>query len=121
MADEKLGIENLKAVLKFGVGIGTTLAADLADNKLSFSEGLGLVAQLSQVQDFVANKDNIIAEAKDLTVDEIKELVESAEGAITNEEVVATITDALAVLISVKNLIERFTKKKGDAVAGAVA
>lgn len=121
MADEKFGIENLKAVLKFGVTIGKNIADDLSDNKLSFGEVLGLAAQLGQITDFVANKDAIINEAKDLSFDEIKELVAEIEGVITNEEVVATIEDAIAVIVAAKNLIERFTKKKGTVSAGATA
>lgn len=118
MADEKFGIENLKAVLKFGVTLGKNISDDLADKKLSFGEVLGLAAQLGQISDFVANKDAIIAEAKDLSFDEIKELVAEVEQVITNEEVVATIEDAIAVIIAAKNLIERFTAKKGTVGSG---
>lgn len=111
MAD-KVGIENLKAVLVFGVTIGKSISADLEDKKFSFVEMLALLPQLAQIPDFVSKKDQIIAEAKDLSLDEIKELVAVVEGVITNEEVIATIEDAISVAVAAKNLIERFSKKK---------
>lgn len=112
---EKIGIENLKAVLVFGVTIGKNISDDLTDKKFTFTEILGLIPQLAQIPDLVAKKDQIIAEAKDLTLDEVKELVAVVEGVITNEEVVATIEDGIAVAVAVKNLIERFSKKKAAA------
>lgn len=106
MADEKFGIENLKAVLQFGLTLGKTLSTDLSDSNLTFPEILGLVAQLGQVSDFVKNKDAIIQEAKDLSVAEVAQLATLVEGGITNEKIVGTIENALNILVGVKNLID---------------
>lgn len=112
MADEKFGIENLKLVFKFGVSFGKAVATDLEDHKITFLEGMGLVAQLSQVQDFVANKDAILNEAKDLSFAEIQEIAKEVEGVFTNKDVVDTIEDGLSIAVAIKNSIERFSKKK---------
>lgn len=109
--EEKFGIENLKKVLAFGIKVGTDISADLEDGKISLQEGLGLIPDLMGLPDLIANKQAIIDEAKDLSTDEIKELATYAEGAINEESVVATIEDALNLIISAKNLIVRFTKK----------
>lgn len=112
MATEKFGIENLRTVFNFGVSFGKLVATDLEDHKISFAEGLGLVAKLSEVQDIVANKDAIIAEAKDLSFDEIKELLKDVQGVFTNQDVVDTIEDAITIAVVAKRVIERFGKQK---------
>lgn len=109
--EEKFGIENLKKVLDFGIKIGKEVASDLEDNKFSLSEGIALAAQFGAVSDLIAKKDDIINEAKDLSLDEIKELIKDVEGELTSEKVVAIIENALSVIVGAKNLIEIFTKK----------
>lgn len=111
MSVEKFGIDNLKKVLSFGVTIGKQISDDLADKKISLQEALGLIPSLMSLPDLIASKDAIIDEAKDLSLDEIQQLVASVDGAITNENVVGTIEDALNFIVSGKNLVERFTKK----------
>lgn len=112
MADtvEKFGIENLKAVLSFGIAFGKNIAGSLEDGKFTFAEILALLPQISEVPNFIAKKEDILNELKDLSTAEIEELVASVEGAITNANIIATIEDALNIAVATKNLIERFKK-----------
>jgi hypothetical protein len=112
MADEKFGVENLQKLLSFGVQVGKQLSDDLSDGKVSFTEVLALIPSFTALPDFIAKKDAIIAEAKDLSLDEVKQLAASVDGQFANEEVVAIIEDALNFIVSAKNLVERFTAKK---------
>lgn len=105
---EKFGIENLQKVFTFGVTLGKAISTDLADNNLTLTELFGLVAQLSVIPDLLKNKDAIIAEAKDLSITEIQTLVQSIEGVITNQKVVAIIEHALDVATSIYALIQDF-------------
>lgn len=110
MSAEKFGIENLQKVVSFGVTIGTALSEDLKDNKLSFLEVIQLATELSGVSDLLKNKDAIIQEAKDLSIDEVETLVKSVEGAINNAQVTAVIEHGLGVIVSVAALIQDFQK-----------
>ena len=110
MAEEKLGIENLEKVLQFGVQVGKQLTDDLSDKKITFSEVIALIPSFMSLPDFIAKKDAIVAEAKDLSLEEVKQLVDAVDGVFADEEVVAIIEDALNFVVSAKNLIERFTK-----------
>lgn len=105
MANEKLGIENLKKLFNFGIAISKTIGDDLKDKKFSFTEMLGLFPQLMQIQDFVAHKDDIVAEVKDLDFEEIKELIGDAEGIINNEQVTVFVEAAMNFALSAKDLI----------------
>jgi hypothetical protein len=110
MADEKFGIENLKKLVSFGVTIGKNISDDLQDDKFTLQEGLALLPQLMSIPDIINSKDAIISEAKDLSIDEVGELVDGIEGA-TSENVVGIIGDALTFIVAGKSLVERFTHK----------
>jgi hypothetical protein len=110
MADEKFGIDNLKKVVSFGVTVGKQISDDLADDKFTLQEGLALLPQLMSIPDIINSKDAIINEAKDLSIDEVGQLIDGIEGA-TSENVVGIIEDALTFIVAGKNLVERFTKK----------
>lgn len=103
---EKFGIENLKEVFKWAITLGKTVGDDIKDKKFTFAELLGLLPQFLVVQDLLNKKDDIINEAKDLSLDEIKEMAVIVEGVITNAEVVAVIENALNAVVSVIALIE---------------
>ncbi len=115
---EKYGIENLKGLFKFGMTLGQTISEDLKDSKITLPEVFGLLPQLMQISDFIAHKDDIINEAKDLSLEEVKELTRDIEGVITNEKVVAVIEDAVNTIVSIKGLIESVknlvTKDEGN-------
>lgn len=110
MAQEKFGTENLKKLVSFGVTIGKSISDDLNDDKFTLQEGLALLPQLMSVPDIINSKDAIINEAKDLSIDEVGQLVAGIEGA-TSENVVGIIEDALTFIVAGKNLVERFTNK----------
>lgn len=110
MAEEKFGIENLKKLVSFGVSIGKQISDDLKDGKFTLQEGLALLPQLMGIPDIINSKDAIIQEAKDLSIDEVGQLIDSINGA-TSENVVGIIEDALTFIVAGKNLVERFTKK----------
>ncbi|MEO9145076.1 MAG: hypothetical protein ABI237_05915 [Ginsengibacter sp.] len=114
MSNEKFGIENLKKLVAFGVAFGASISADLADGKFTLSEGIALLPQLMAIPDLVASKDAIINEAKDLSIDEVNELVAGIEG-VTSENVTGIISDALTFIVAGKNLVERFTNKPAAA------
>lgn len=107
---ETFGIENLKKVVVFGTNIGKIISTDLEDGKVSLQEVLALLPALMSVPDLIASKDAIIQEAKDLSIDEVGQLVAGLDGA-TSENVIGIIEDALTFIVSGKNLVERFTKK----------
>lgn len=106
MSEEKYGIENLKKVISFGVSLSKAIADDVKDKKFSFTEILALLPEFLQVQDFLQHKDDIVNEAKDLSLDEIKQLVSGIEGAIDNAKVSDFIEATLSFVISGKNVIE---------------
>lgn len=112
MAEEKFGIENLKKVIAFGVKVGTDISTSLEDGKISLTEAFALLPDFLALPDLLANKQAIIDEAKDLSMDEVNELVSGFGGVVKSEDVINTITDALNIIVSAKNLIERFTAKK---------
>lgn len=109
---ENLGVEDLQALFTFGAKLGKEVSVDLADKKITLNEGIGLIDNFMQVPDLLAKKDLIIAQAKDLSLDEVDQLVASVQGEFTKEEVVETIHDALNWIVATKNLIERFAPQK---------
>lgn len=108
---EKLGIATLSEVVVFGTKLGKTITDDLADKKISFSEVLALIPEFMKIPDFIAKKDTILAEAKDLSVDEVKQISTVLGETITNEKIVATVENVLVIAVSVRNLIDMYSKK----------
>lgn len=109
---EQLGVEDLKQLFDFGYKFGKDVSVDLEDKKISFQEGLALVSDFMQVPDLWAKKDSILAQAEDLSLDEVNQLIVDAEGQFTKQNVIDTIHDCLNWLVSSKNLYERFSHKK---------
>lgn len=114
---EKYGIQNIQEVLVFGITIGKTLKEDLADKKLSINEIIGLLPTLMKIPDFIAKKQDILNEAKDLSIDEVKQLKAQVGGNITDKDLIDTIEDALNIGVSVRNLIDRYKSKPEAAPA----
>lgn len=111
MATEKFGIDALKEVAAFAVSIGKQISNDLSDGKVSLTEGLALLPSFIQVPGLISKKDEILNELKDLSLNEVNELVASVDGQISSEDLIGTLTDALNFAVSAKNLVERFVKK----------
>lgn len=68
------GIENLKLLIKFPLGLTKELSEDFEDGKLSFGEQLGLINQVIQAVGIVKAWPAIKQELADLTPAEKKEL-----------------------------------------------
>jgi hypothetical protein len=105
--EEKFGIENLQKLLSFGVNLGTSISSEAKDG-FNINDVFNLLPQLMQIPDFIKNKDTIINEAKDLSIEEIKQLVATVNGVIKDEHVVSIITNALNVAVSVVALVQDF-------------
>ncbi|HEY8690570.1 MAG TPA: hypothetical protein VIM07_15140 [Chitinophagaceae bacterium] len=108
---EQLGVEDLKQLFDFGTKLGKEVSDDLADKKFTIQEGIGLIDNFMEVPDLLNKKDSILAQAKDLSLDEVDEIIAGAEGEFTKGDVVEIIHDALNWIVSTKNLIVRFGKK----------
>lgn len=70
-----LGIDNLKKAGKFGVGLGMQIEKALADGKFTWTDLPGFVDELLEIPGIVNNREAIVAEFKDLTIDERAELL----------------------------------------------
>ena len=106
MADEKYGIDKLEEIIKFVFDIKKVISEDLADSKFSLVEIFGLVPKLAVIQEWVANKEEIINQAKDISIDEVKQLVGSVEGEIDNKKILTVIQTGLDTAVTVIALIK---------------
>lgn len=75
MAEEKLGIENIKAVLTFCLELGLKVADDLEDGKYSTGEAVSLAFQVPKAISTGKKIKAAIAEAKDIDPDELTEIL----------------------------------------------
>jgi len=107
-----VGTDSLKAVLVLGAQLESLIASDLADKKLSLTEIMGLVPYLLQLPTIIAQKDAIIEQAKSLSLDQVKDLVNSVKGSVTDTNVIDTIIDVLNFIVSAKAVYLRFASKK---------
>lgn len=76
MADQKLGIDNLKMVVGLGLDLSLQLADDLKDKHLSTGEAVGLAFKIPSVIKAVNKLKDAIEEVKDIDPDEAKELLQ---------------------------------------------
>lgn len=111
MNAEQLGIEDLKPLFVFGAKLGKEISDDLSDDKFTLQEGIGLIDNFMAIPDLINKKDSIIAQAKDLSLDEVKELTVGVEGEFDNEKVVRIIEKSLNWIVATKDIIEEFTNK----------
>ncbi len=72
---EKLGTENIKAVLGFSVEIGKQVVDTLEDGKVSVREGAALAVKLPKAWATAKKVKDAIAEAKDLDPEEAQEII----------------------------------------------
>lgn len=106
---EKFGIDNLKKVLNFGVSFGLHLSTELKDG-FDYYKIFALVPDLMQVPDLLKNKQAIMDEVKDLSVEEIAALITSVENSalITSDKVKEIISIAVDILQAVVKLVGIF-------------
>lgn len=107
-----IGIENLKAVAKFGIELGEKAADALADGKITASEAFGFLPTLMAIPDILSRKDAIVAEFKDLSGDERYELNAfiQAEFDIANDALENKIEKGLNAVVAVLDLVSAFQK-----------
>lgn len=75
MAEEKLGTENIEAVLGFCLDLGLKVADDLEDGKISVGEGVSLAFQVPKAIQTGKKIKEAIAEAKDLDPEELTRIL----------------------------------------------
>lgn len=106
---EKFGIDNLKKVLQFGITLGLHTAQQVKDG-FQIADVFALLPELLQIPDFVKNKQAILDEVKDLSVDEIEQLIVFVKdsGVFTSEKIKSIIGDSIDVISSVTKLVTHF-------------
>ena len=109
MSDEILGIETLKQTALTAIKFGQKLEDALADGKLSWGEGLSLAIGVApDVFKLVPKASLIIAEYKDLSDEERKELAEFivTELDLESDKVEVLVEKGFALLVALDELIE---------------
>lgn len=72
---EELGIENIKEVLVFCLGLGVKIADDMDDGKISTGEAISIAFQIPKAIKTGKKMKDAIAEFKDLDPDEVSEIM----------------------------------------------
>lgn len=105
-----LGIESLKTVAKFGIELGEKAADALADGKVSATEAFGFLPTLMAIPGILAQKDDVVAEFKDLTSEERSELNAfiAAEFDIANDALESKIEKGLSAVVAILDLVSAF-------------
>lgn len=96
---EKLGVENLKVLVKFVVDLGESVDKAMEDKKINIMDLPLVMPLLAQVDDVAGAAKLVMPEAKDLDAEEMKVLVAFAkdELSLKEEKVEAVIEKALEV------------------------
>jgi hypothetical protein len=102
-----LGIEKLKVAAKLLISFGQKIESTSKDG-FQIVELFSFLGELSQIPAIFADKDEIVAEFKDLDATERAELVAYIETELTleNKKVEAIIEKSLGVLISILQLVD---------------
>jgi hypothetical protein len=97
--------------LQFGINLGLHASQELKD-RFQISDVFGLVSDFMQVPDLLKNKQAILDEVKDLSFDEISQLISAVKDStlITSDSLKEIISIALDVLEAVMKLIGIFKK-----------
>ena len=120
---EVAGIDGLKAALKFGIEIGEAVEKASADGKLDITDAPLFFAPFMSAAGSFSSFGQIPKEAKDLSVDEMGQLVAYAqtELELTHHNIEVIIEKALGLSVVVYQLVEAFRKKPAAPVAAPVA
>lgn len=107
-----IGISQLKTVAKFGIDLGEQASSALADNKISAQEAFGFLPVLMGIPGIIQQKDQIVAEFKDLDNVERLELNQyiHQEFDIANDELENKIEKGLNAVVAVLDLVSAFQK-----------
>lgn len=105
-----LGIDNLKKLLKAGLGFGKSAAKALEDKKVSFFEAVGLIPEVFGLVGIGKTWSEVQAEINDLDQAEKQEINQfvSDEFDVPNDKLEKFIESALMNIISLNALIYEF-------------
>jgi len=111
--EEKLGIELTSKVILFGIKLTEGIEKRLADDgKISIWEGISLIPILKDVPGIIRDRDTLIAELKDLSTEELKQIqtLISEELDIEGDRIEEIVNKGIAVVIAFKELLDAFKK-----------
>lgn len=121
MAEQKIGIDNLKKFVHFGLDLAEQIAKTTG-KKWNFLMALDFVDEVAAIPGVVKSWPAVLTEIKDLDDDERKQLHEyvQEEFDIPNERVEEVVEDSLVLVISMVNLVTKFKNKNstGDTQSG---
>lgn len=108
-----LGIEKLKTALAFALNL-TEEIQKAGQDGFTWTDAFGFVDDILKVPGLIASGDQILAELKDLTMEEKEELAAylAAEFDIPNDRVEAMVEDALKLALTVVALVNQWKELK---------
>jgi len=110
--EEKLGVKELKELIKFAIDFGEAIDKALADKKFDVSELGLLIGPLMQIKPAFEGFDKIGKEIKDLDEVEMLELSTfvKEEFDIENDKIEAIIEKAIELGVKIYGFVELFRK-----------
>ncbi len=111
---ESQGIQETKDLLKFVVSLGMAVDKIKADGKVDITDIQFLMSPLTQASKAFEGVKHVKAQLKDLSSEEVKELVEFAENQLdlSNDKLEHTIETALKLGLDIFNYVELFKSIK---------
>lgn len=108
------GIENLKKIVLFALGLTAQIAKAMEDGKFAWTESFGFVDELIQIPGVVKSFPAVKQEVADLDEAERKELYDFivANFDLPNDKLEATIEHSLAFTIAAAALYEQWRDLK---------
>lgn len=106
---EKLGIDVTTKVIIFGIKLGEGIEKRLADDgKISVWEGITLVPILKDVPGIVSTRKTLVAELKDLSSVELKQIQDliAEELDLEADKIEVVVDKGINVVIAVRELID---------------
>lgn len=112
--NEKMGIDELKDVIRFGISLGESVDQALADGKFDITELGLLMTPIMQIGPAFTGIDKVGGEIKDLDEAELAELKLFVEEELdlANDKVEEIIEKALGIGVQVYGLVQLFSKKE---------
>ncbi len=112
MAEELKGIETLKKAVVFAISVANQVTEVMKDGKFSWTESFSFIDELRDGITVVKSGTEILAELKDLSIEERAELYSfvQAEFDIADDRVEKIVEDALGIAFSIVSLITNLKK-----------
>jgi hypothetical protein len=111
----KIGIDNLKEILRFGLGIGNGIGQGLADGRFELAEALTFLPTLTQLPGVIEAAPAAGQEIADLDADEKTELtaIAVAEFDIPQDAAEKRVEDALKLAFAVLEYVATWVEPNG--------